>query len=83
MAQLLPKDNQTSINYNNFINKYGNKNIFVISIQDDDLFDFKHLSALDRLTKDIKKIDGVENVSSLTNLKILNFDHSLKKFSFN
>ena len=30
MAQLLPKDNQTSINYNNFINKYGNKNIFVI-----------------------------------------------------
>ena len=83
MAQLLPKDNQTSINYNNFINKYGNKNIFVISIQDDELFDFKHLSALDRLTKEIQKIDGVENVSSLTNLKILNFDHSSKKFSFN
>jgi len=82
MAQLLPKDNQTSINYNNFINKYGNKNIFVISIQDDDLFDFKHLSALNHLTKDIQKIDGVENVSSLTNLKTLNFDHRLKKFSF-
>ena len=56
MAQLLPKDNQTSINYNNFINKYGNKNIFVISIQDDELFDFKHLSALDRLTKKSKKL---------------------------
>ena len=34
IAQLVPKDHQISIDYNNFLKKYGEQNIFVIAIKD-------------------------------------------------
>ena len=37
IAQLVPKDHQISIDYNNFLKKYGEQNIFVIAINDSQL----------------------------------------------
>ena len=81
IAQLVPKDHQISIDYNNFLKKYGEQNIFVIAINDSQLTSSTyHINNFIELTQEIEIIDGVNNLVSFTNLPILTKDLDSNKF---
>ena len=79
MAKLLPEDHQVSIDYNNFLKKYGNQNIFVIAIEDSLFTNYEHFNAWRDLSDKIEKISGVEKIISISNLPILLKDQEKKQ----
>lgn len=81
IAQLVPIDHQISIDYNSFLKKYGEQNIFVIAIEDSQLTSsVSHINNFIELTQEIEIIDGVNNLVSFTNLPILTKDLDSNKF---
>jgi len=82
IAQLVPTDHQISIDYNNFLKKYGEQNVFVIAIEDSQLTSSpKHINGFIKFTKEIEIISGVNNLISFTNLPILTKDLDSNKFT--
>ena len=83
MAKLLPENHEVSIDYNNFLQKYGDQNIFVIAVEDSLLTNYEHLNAWKTLSDKIKTISGVEKIVSITNVPILSKDVEKKQFVAN
>ena len=83
MAKLLPENHEVSIDYNNFLQKYGDQNIFVIAVEDSLLTHYEHLNAWKTLSDKIKTISGVEKIVSITNVPILSKDVEKKQFVAN
>ena len=82
IAQLVPTDHQISIDYNNFLKKYGEQNVFVIAIEDSQLTSSpKHINGFIEFTQEIEIIGGVNNLISFTNLPILTKDLDSNKFT--
>ena len=78
MPKLLPENHEAMLDHEDFINKYGNQNIFIVAIEDSQLT--SHFKALDMLTNQINNIYGVEQVISITNLPVLTKDTIRKQF---
>ena len=49
MAKLLPNDHQVSIDYNDFLNKYGSQNVLVIAVEDSLITTLSHLKKWDKV----------------------------------
>ena len=79
MPKLLPSDHQISLDYQDFLEKYGDQNILVIAVEDSLMLTLDHLIKWDNVTKNIEIINGVSQVVSLTNLPILLKDTENKK----
>ena len=80
MAKLLPNDHQVSIDYNDFLNKYGSQNVLVIAVEDSLITTLSHLKKWDKVSESIKNINGIEQIISFSNLPILQKDADEKKF---
>ena len=84
MAKMLPDSDSTSIEYNNFREKFGEDgSVLFVAIQDDKLFNLDEFNDWYDLTYRIKDIDGVEEVISIAKIYSLTKNDSLKKFDLN
>ena len=81
MAKLLPNDHQVSVDYNYFLNKYGPQNVLVVAVEDSLITTLSHLKKWDKVSESIKKINGIEQIISFSNLPILQNDADEKKFT--
>jgi len=80
MAKLLPSDHPISLDYQGFLEKYGEQNVLVIAIEDSLISSLDHLLKWDKVTQDIEIINGVQQVISFANLPIFLKDTANKKF---
>ena len=71
MAKLLPSDHPISLDYQDFLEKYGERNVLVIAIEDSLISNLEHLLKWDNISQDIEMINGVGKVISFSNLPIL------------
>ncbi len=82
-AKILPASDSAYIDYNHFKELFGQDgNIMVIGVQDKDFFTLNKFQDWHNLSLDIRKIPGVENVISITNVSKIAFDDSLHKIMF-
>ena len=81
MAKLLPNDHQVSVDYNDFLNKYGSQNVLVIAVEDSLITTLSHLKKWDKVSESIRKINGIEQIISFSTLPILQKDADEKKFT--
>jgi len=71
-ANLLPDDHQVNIDYNAFLETFGDEgNLIVIGIKDSSLFTIEHLNAWNKLSTDFKAFKEVETVISIKDLQKL------------
>ncbi len=80
-ANMLPDDNIVNIEYNAFLNKFGEEgNLIVIGVKDSTLFTPKAYAAFTKLMTRIKNDKAVDLVISLNDLKKLQKNEALEKF---
>ncbi|MCF8367624.1 MAG: MMPL family transporter [Bacteroidales bacterium] len=82
-TSLLPQSDSAHIVYEKFKDRFGKDgSVLFVGMQSEDIFQLEKFQALYDLTNDIKKIDGVEEVLSLTRLFNLEKDNELRQFDF-
>lgn len=82
-ANLLPDDNVVNIEYNAFLDKFGDEgNLIVVGLKEKELFTPKTFIAWNKLMNEIKKNPHVDLVISINDLKKLQKNDSLSKFDF-
>lgn len=80
-ANLLPTNEKANIDYNAFLNKFGEEgNLIVIGIQDSLIFSPKIYASWEKLMTQLKQNKEVDLVISLDNLKKLQKNDSLSTF---
>ncbi len=80
-ANLLPDDHPINIEYNEFLEKFGEEgNLIVIGVKDPNLFTVKNLNAWNRLSDELKKYKEVESVVSIYDLQKLIRDDKNNRF---
>jgi predicted RND superfamily exporter protein len=83
MARMLPKDNEYSIEYDNFKKQFGQDgSVLFIAIQDPDLYTLDHFDKWYDLNYDLLEMEGVQEVISVARIYNLVRNDSLKKFDF-
>ena len=80
MAKLLPDDHKVSLDYQNFLEKYGVQNVLVIAIEDSLITNLEHISKWDEVTNNIESIYGVEQVVSFANIHFVLKDTANSQF---
>jgi predicted RND superfamily exporter protein len=81
LQEMLPKTDSTSIKYKQFKEVFGEDgSVMFIGLQDSNIFNYKELNDLLDLTSDLKKIEGVQEVLSITKTFALLKNDSTKKF---
>ena len=78
--KMLPEDAPVYLEYSNFQKKYGEQNILAIATENADLQKISHFKAWAEVSNKIKRIPGVEQVVSITELPLLHKDTLEKKF---
>jgi len=82
-ASILPSTDETSIEYKNFKDTFGEDGaVLFIGIQDPKILNFEVFKDWYKLTYEIKKIDGVKDVVSIGRMFHLVKNDSLEKFDF-
>jgi len=82
-AKLLPVNDSTYIEYENFKKLFGEDgNVVFVGITDKNLYELAHFNAWYDLGNKLKSFDGVEEVVSVARLYNLTRNDSLKKFDF-
>lgn len=82
-ASMLPGTDSTSIIYDQFKETFGQDgSVMFVGIQDERLFDLEHFQAWHELTEQVRKIEGVSEVVSVSRMYQLIRNDSLKKFDF-
>ncbi|RTY91312.1 RND family transporter [Flavobacterium sp. GT3R68] len=80
-ANLLPDDNIVNIEYNAFLNKFGEEgNLVIIGVKDSTIFTPKAYAAWSKMMNSLKNNKEVDLVVSLNDLKKLQKNDSLQKF---
>jgi predicted RND superfamily exporter protein len=80
-ANMLPDDNIVNIEYNAFLNKFGEEgNLVVIGVKDKTFFTPKAYAAWEKLMNSLKNDKAVDLVISINDLKKLQKNESLEKF---
>jgi len=82
-GSLLPASDSASIIYSEFNKRFGKEDgVFFIAIQDKDFFRLDKYNDWYDLSSDIRKVNGVQEVVSITKLYQLVKNDTLKKFDF-
>ena len=80
-ANLLPDDHEVNLEYNAFLNTFGEEgNLIVLGVKDSTLFTIDKLNAWNNLAKEFKALDEVETVVSINDLQKLVKNKKEKKF---
>jgi predicted RND superfamily exporter protein len=80
-ANMLPDDNIVNVEYNAFLNKFGEEgNLVIIGVKDKTFFTPKAYAAWARLMNTLKEDKAIDLVISINDLKKLQKNDSLKKF---
>ncbi|WP_238480288.1 efflux RND transporter permease subunit [Mangrovibacterium lignilyticum] len=80
-SQLLPKKDSAYIDYEHFRDLFGEEgNLIVVGVEDPDFFKLSHFRKWQELNKDLKTIDGVENMISASSTFNLTKDTKERKF---
>ncbi len=80
-ANMLPEDNIVNIEYNAFLNKFGEEgNLVVIGVKDKTFFTPRAFKAWNKLMNNLKEDKAVDLVISINDLKKLQKNESLEKF---
>ena len=67
-ASLLPKKDQAYKDYQKFVKTFGEEgNLIIVGIQDSNFFRLDHFQNWKRLCNDLSKVEGVENLLSVSN----------------
>ncbi|MFP4469368.1 MAG: efflux RND transporter permease subunit [Bacteroidales bacterium] len=83
MTQMLPSTDSTSVLYDEFKRTFGEDgSVLFIGISDTSIFDLDVFNAWYDLTEDIRNLDGVEGVVSMSQLYFLKKNDSTKVFDF-
>ncbi len=81
-ANILPKDNDISMQYNLFLEKFGEEgNLIVIGFKDDAFFTEKNVRLWEEFINEIKKDKAVDLTLSISDLKVLKKDTLNQKFN--
>ena len=82
-ANLLPDDHEVNLEYNNFLDKFGEEgNLIVLGIQNDSLFTPKLLNAWNNLSAKIAESPAVTLTLSLKDLRLLEKKENPQRFDF-
>jgi uncharacterized protein len=82
-TRMLPADDSTYLDYLNFKSLYGEDgNVMVIGVINPKMFELSELNAWYDLASDIKKIDGIQQVASITRAVSVVKNDSLRMFQF-
>jgi predicted RND superfamily exporter protein len=80
-ANLLPDNHEVNLQYNSFLDKFGEEgNLIVLGFKDDNFFTEKNIKAWEQFVAYIKKDKAVELTLSIENLKVLSKDTVAQKF---
>ena len=80
-ANLLPDDHEVNIQYNSFLEKFGEEgNLVVLGFKDKTFFNEKNIKAWEKFIGEIKKDKAVELTLSIEDLKVLEKDTLEQKF---
>jgi len=80
-ANLLPDDHPINIEYNEFLDKFGEEgNLIVIGVKDSTLFYINKLNAWNKLSDTLKTFSEVESVISIRDLQKLIRDDKQERF---
>ena len=80
-ANLLPKDNPVNVEYDAFLDKFGEEgNLIVIGVKDPKFFTPEAFAAWTRMMKQIKSAPEVDLAVSIEDLKVLSKNDSLAQF---
>jgi uncharacterized protein len=80
-ANLLPDNHEVNLQYNSFLDKFGEEgNLIVLGFKDDNFFTEKNIKACEQFVAHIKKDKAVELTLSIENLKVLSKDTVAQKF---
>ena len=80
-ANLLPKDHNANIEYNQFLGKFGEEgNLIVVGFQDNTFFTPKAFAAWNELMSGLKSCKEIDLVVSISDLKKLQKDTIQEKF---
>lgn len=80
-AQLLPKKDSAYVDYQKFRELFGEEgNLIVVGVEDHDFFKIDHFKAWHQLVGNLNKIDGVENLLSVSNAYNLKKNQEKKMF---
>ena len=80
-ANMLPDDDIVNVEYNAFLNKFGEEgNLVIIGVKDKTFFTPKAYAAWAKLMNTLKEDSAIDLVISINNLKKLQKNDSLKKF---
>jgi uncharacterized protein len=83
LQEMLPSSDSTSIQYQQFKNVFGEDgSVMFVGIQDKNIFRLQEFNDLIDLTAGLKKIDGVQEIVSITRSFQLIKNDSSKKFDF-
>jgi len=82
-AKILPEDDSTFIDYRDFKKQFGEDgNVMVIGFQDKDFYKYEKFRDWYELGKQIRAIDGVRDIISVTTIYKLQRNDSLERFDF-
>ncbi len=80
-ANLLPDNHEVNLQYNSFLDKFGEEgNLIVLGFKDDNFFTETNIKACEQFVAHIKKDKAVELTLSIENLKVLSKDTVAQKF---
>ena len=80
-ANLLPDDHEINIQYNSFLEKFGEEgNLVVLGFKDKNFFTEKNYRAWEKFVSEIKKDKATELTLSIEDLRVLEKDTIAQKF---
>jgi len=80
-ANLLPDDHEVNIEYNNFLDIFGEEgNLIVLGVKDSTLFTVEKLNAWNKLSESFRASNEIENVVSIKDLQKLVKNTEAQKF---
>ena len=80
-ANLLPDDHEVNIQYNSFLEKFGEEgNLVVLGFKDKNFFTEKNIKAWEKFVSEIKKDKATELTLSIEDLRVLEKDTVAQKF---
>ncbi len=83
LQEMLPSSDSISIKYKQFKEVFGQDgSVMYIGLQDSNIFKLKEFNDLFDLTTNLKKIEGVQEIVSITKMYQLRKNDSTKKFDF-
>ena len=80
-ANLLPSDHIVNVEYDNFLEIFGEEgNLIILAVKDPKIFTAKTFNEWNALSKELNKYEGIEAAISLADIKKLTKDEKLERF---